>query len=31
MINNRRPWRDFDDEQEPDIVLDFEIIEDDEA
>lgn len=31
MINNRRPWRDFDDEQEEYVDLHFEIIEDDEA
>lgn len=31
MINIRRPWRDFDEDEEPIIILHFEVVEDDEA
>lgn len=30
MINIRRPWRDFEDDEEV-IILHFEVVEDDEA
>lgn len=31
MINIRRPWHDFDEDEETYIVLHFEVVEDDEA